>query len=107
MNVSTPGPTRLFSQYATQPDGALCVNGQKIPLVGPHYTIPGLEHRQTFLPNSPYYEPQTEFRQKLGKTWFGKEKVGGDEKSKGKIICWAGIVVAVIIGCVAPHVCCP
>src|SRR6202035_3859717 len=52
------GPSRLYSQYAMQPSGALRVNGQKIPMVQigdeTRYTFDGYEHGTTYAPNSPY-----------------------------------------------------
>lgn len=104
------GPTRIHSQYAVQPTGALRVNGQRVPMLQSgmetRYLLDGFEHGRTYVPNTPYIPPQGDVRAKAGREWYGKEKAVPDVKcSRNKLLCWAGVVVVLVIGCVAPTCC--
>ena len=100
------GNGRLFSQYDVKPNGALEVNGHSVPMVDTEFektsVVDGYEHGRTYVPNSQYYRPRGEIREKLGleETAEPQRRCGGK-----RILCWAGIVGAVLLGCIAPRCC--
>ena len=100
------GNSTLFSRYAMQPNGALEVNGHSVPMVDTGFerasVIDGYEHGRTYVPNSPYHRPIGQIREKLGleETAEPQRRCGGK-----RILCWAGIVGAVLLGCIAPRCC--
>ena len=97
------GNSRLFSQYAMRPNGALVVNGHSVPMLdtgfGKVSVVKGYEHGRTYVPNSPHSRPTGEIR----------EKLRPEETSKAQgncVLCWAGVLGALFIACIAPCCCC-
>ena len=104
------GPARLHGQYAIKKDGALRVNGHKIPMLRTggreRHTLEGFEHGRVFAPNSPYVAPGGFVRDKMGKNWFGKEMPEADIKcTRTKVCCVLGGLAAVVVGCVLVNTC--
>ena len=104
------GPRRLHGQYAVQPNGALRVNGQRVPMLQSgtetRYTLDGFEHGRTYVHNSPYLLPTGEVRTQEGREWYGKRKAKVDVKcSRNKVLCGIGVIIAIVVACVAPLCC--
>ena len=91
--------SRLFSQYAMQPNGALEVNGHSVPMLDTGfekvYVLNGYEHGRTYVPNSPYYRPTGEIR----------EKVGMEEPQGNCVLSCVRVVCAVVFACIASCCC--
>jgi hypothetical protein len=104
------GPARLHGQYAVQKDGALRVNGHKVPMLradgGERHVLDGFEHGRVFAPNLPYVAPGGFVRDKMGKNWCGKEMRQADIKcTRPKVFCVLGGLAALVLGCVLVNTC--
>lgn len=104
------GPMRLHGQYAMKKDGALRVNGHKVPMLRTgreeRYTLDGFEHGRVYAPNTPYLKPGGTVRDKMGKNWAGKKMPRTDIKcTRPKVLCVLGGVAAIALGCVLVNTC--
>lgn len=97
------GNSRLFSQYAMQPNGALAVNGHSVPMLDTEFgkvsVVKGYEHGRTYVPNSPHSRPKGEIREKL-------EPNETSEPQDNCDLCWAGFLGALLVACIVPCCCC-
>ena len=98
------GRSRLFSQYAMRPNGALAVNGHSVPMLDlgkeKVSVIRGYEHGRTYVPNSLDSRPMGDIREKLA-----PEETSEPQKCCGgkQILCCAGVLCAVLIACIVPR----
>ena len=108
--IGEEGPMRLHGQYAMQKDGALRVNGHKVPMLQAggqeRYTLNGFEHGRVYAVNNPYARPGGTVRDKIGTNWAGKEMPKTDIKcTRPKVLCVLGGIAALVGGCILVNTC--